>query len=55
MSLWRYPRSQIAVHWSAALAIVFLPVTGTHLLADLPNAAPTFPTPEVRRTCVRRD
>lgn len=40
MSTWRYARSQIAIHWLAALAIVFLLVTGTFVLAELPNTAP---------------
>jgi len=40
MSTFRYKRPQIAVHWLAALAIVFLLVTGTFVLADLPNTAP---------------
>jgi cytochrome b561 len=40
MSTFRYARPQIAVHWLAALAIVFLLITGTFVLAELPNAAP---------------
>ena len=40
MSTWRYARSQIAIHWLAALAIVFLLVTGTFVLAELPNTTP---------------
>lgn len=38
MSTFRYARSQIAVHWLAAAAVVFLLVTGTFVLAELPNA-----------------
>lgn len=40
MSTFRYARSQIAVHWLAALAIVFLLVTGTFVLSELPNTPP---------------
>jgi cytochrome b561 len=39
MSTFRYARSRIAVHWLAALAIFFLLITGTFVLAELPNAA----------------
>jgi cytochrome b561 len=39
MQSFRYARPQIAVHWLAALAIVFLLVTGSLVLADLPNTA----------------
>lgn len=39
MSRFRYARPQIAVHWVAAAAIVFLLVTGTFVLAELPNTA----------------
>lgn len=39
MSTWRYARSQITVHWLAALAVVFLLVTGSFVLAELPNTA----------------
>lgn len=37
MTSFRYPTAQVAVHWLAALAIVFLLVTGSLVLADLPN------------------
>jgi len=40
MSTFRYARSQIAVHWLAALATVFLLVTGTFVLSGMPNLAP---------------
>jgi cytochrome b561 len=40
MSAFRYARPQIAIHWLAALAIVFLLATGTFVLAELPNTAP---------------
>lgn len=39
MSSFRYARSQIAIHWLAALIIIFLLITGTFILADLPNTA----------------
>ncbi len=39
MQGFRYALPQIAVHWLAALAILFLLVTGTLILADLPNTA----------------
>lgn len=39
MSTFRYARSRIAVHWLAALAIFFLLITGTFVLAELPNTA----------------
>jgi cytochrome b561 len=39
MPTFRYAKSQVAVHWLAALLIVFLLVTGTFVLADLPNTA----------------
>lgn len=39
MQAFRYTTSQVAVHWLAALLIVFLLVTGTFVLADLPNTA----------------
>ncbi|MEW6120523.1 MAG: cytochrome b/b6 domain-containing protein [Pseudomonadota bacterium] len=37
MQTFRYAKSQIAIHWLAAALIVFLLVTGTLVLADLPN------------------
>lgn len=40
MSTFRYRLSQIAIHWLAAAAIIFLLVTGTFVLAELPNTAP---------------
>ncbi|MDP2794760.1 MAG: cytochrome b/b6 domain-containing protein [Sulfurisoma sp.] len=39
MQTFRYAVPQVAVHWLAALAVVFLLVTGTFVLADLPNDA----------------
>lgn len=39
MQGFRYARPQIAVHWLAALAIMFLLFTGSLVLADLPNTA----------------
>lgn len=39
MQNFRYALPQILVHWLAALAILFLLVTGTLVLADLPNTA----------------
>jgi len=40
MQSFRYTQPQIAVHWLAAIIIVFLLITGTFILADLPNTAP---------------
>lgn len=40
MQSFRYTLPQIAVHWLAAIIIVFLLITGTFILADLPNTAP---------------
>lgn len=37
MQSFRYTKSQVAVHWLAALLIVFLLVTSTFVMADLPN------------------
>ena len=37
MPAFRYATSQVAIHWLAALLIIFLLVTGTFVLADLPN------------------
>lgn len=37
MQSFRYAKSQVTVHWLAALVIIFLLVTGTFILADLPN------------------
>ncbi|AWB35091.1 cytochrome b [Orrella marina] len=37
MRQFRYATSQILVHWFSALAIVFLLITGTFILAELPN------------------
>ena len=37
MSAFRYAKSQVTVHWLAALLIVFLLVAGTFVLADTPN------------------
>ena len=37
MSSFRYAASQVAVHWLAALATIFLLATGSLVLADLPN------------------
>jgi len=37
MQSFRYAKSQVAVHWLAAIVIVFLLLTGTFVLADLPN------------------
>lgn len=37
MSTFRYAPSQILVHWLAAALIVFLLVTGTFVLAEIPN------------------
>lgn len=39
MSTFRYAPSQIAVHWLAAALIVFLLITGTFVLAEMPNTA----------------
>lgn len=39
MNRFRYATSQIAVHWLAAALIVFLLLTGTFVLAELPNTA----------------
>lgn len=35
----RYATSQILVHWVSTLAIFFLLITGTFILAELPNTA----------------
>lgn len=40
MSAFRYARSQIAVHWVAAVAVIFLLVTGTFVLSEAPNTLP---------------
>lgn len=37
MQLFRYARPQIAVHWLAAILIVFMLATGSLVLAELPN------------------
>ncbi len=37
MQTFRYALNQILVHWVSTLAIFFLLVTGTFILADLPN------------------
>lgn len=37
MQTFRYAKPQIAIHWLSALLIGFLLVTGTLVLADLPN------------------
>lgn len=39
MKQFRYALPQVAVHWVAALIILFLLVTGTFVLADMPNDA----------------
>jgi cytochrome b561 len=39
MTAFRYAKPQIAIHWLAAALIAFLLVTGTLVLADLPNTA----------------
>lgn len=39
MTTFRYANSQIAIHWLSAVLIAFLLVTGTLVLADLPNTA----------------
>lgn len=39
MSRFRYALPQVAVHWLAALVIVFLLLTGSLVLAELPNTA----------------
>lgn len=39
MSSFRYTSSQVAIHWVAAALIAFLLVTGTAVLANLPNTA----------------
>jgi len=39
MHTFRYAKPQIAIHWLAAALIAFLLVTGTLVLADLPNTA----------------
>jgi cytochrome b561 len=39
MQAFRYAKPQIAIHWLAAALIAFLLVTGTFVLADLPNTA----------------
>jgi cytochrome b561 len=39
MQAFRYAKPQIAVHWLAAVLIAFLLITGTLVLADLPNTA----------------
>jgi cytochrome b561 len=39
MHAFRYSKPQVAVHWLAAALIAFLLVTGTLVLADLPNTA----------------
>jgi cytochrome b561 len=39
MQTFRYAKPQIAIHWLTAALIAFLLVTGTLVLADLPNTA----------------
>lgn len=39
MQTFRYAKPQIVIHWLAAVLIAFLLVTGTFVLADLPNTA----------------
>lgn len=39
MSRFRYATSQVAVHWLAAVVIIFMLVTGTFVLDDMPNDA----------------
>ena len=39
MQTFRYAKPQIAIHWLAAVLIAFLLITGTFVLADLPNTA----------------
>jgi cytochrome b561 len=39
MHAFRYTKPQVAIHWLAAALIAFLLVTGTLVLADLPNTA----------------
>lgn len=39
MQTFRYAKPQIAIHWLAAALIAFLLITGTFVLADLPNTA----------------
>lgn len=39
MSTFRYAPSQILVHWLVAALVIFLLVTGTVVLAELPNTA----------------
>ena len=39
MQALRYAKPQVAIHWLAAALIAFLLVTGTLVLADLPNNA----------------
>lgn len=39
MTAFRYAKPQIAIHWLAAALVAFLLVTGTLVLADLPNTA----------------
>lgn len=39
MPVFRYTKPQVAVHWLAAALIAFLLLTGTLVLADLPNTA----------------
>ncbi|WP_323003987.1 cytochrome b [Denitromonas sp.] len=39
MQSFRYATPQIAIHWLAAALIFFLLITGTLVLADLPNTA----------------
>jgi cytochrome b561 len=40
MTSFRYATGQVAVHWLAAAAVLFLLLTGTLLLEDMPNTAP---------------
>jgi len=39
MATFRYATSQIVVHWLAAAAIIFLLITGTFVLSEMPNTA----------------
>lgn len=39
MATFRYATSQMVVHWLAAAAIIFLLITGTFVLSEMPNTA----------------
>ena len=50
MTSFRYATGQVAVHWLAAAAVLFLLLTGTLVLEDMPNTAHLRPCVTALRT-----